>query len=283
MNKIFELYTLPIGKWVEALVDWLVVNANPVFKTIRWPIAQVLDNLEAFLLFLPWPVILAAVAAIGWHNGGRRVSVLSGVGLLLVGFLGYWQLTMTTLSMILTALLFCIVAGIPLGILAARSNRFEAVLRPMLDAMQTIHPFVYLVPIVMFFGIGKVPGTLATIIFALPPMVRLTNLGIRQVSPEAVEAGRAFGSGELQLLFEVQLPLALPTIMAGLNQSLMMALSMVVIVALIAGGGLGQEILRAVGRLEIDRAVTSGLAVLSLAVILDRISQSRRSNRTDSS
>ncbi len=283
MNKIFELYTLPIGKWVEAVVDWLVVNANPVFKTIRWPIAQVLDNLEAFLLFLPWPVILAAVAAIGWHNGGRRVSVLSGVGLLLVGFLGYWQLTMTTLSMILTALLFCIVAGIPLGILAARSNRFEAVLRPMLDAMQTIHPFVYLVPIVMFFGIGKVPGTLATIIFALPPIVRLTNLGIRQVSPEAVEAGRAFGSGELQLLFEVQLPLALPTIMAGLNQSLMMALSMVVIVALIAGGGLGQEILRAVGRLEIDRAVTSGLAVLSLAVILDRISQSRRSNRTDSS
>ena len=200
---------------------------------------------------------------------------MSGLGLLLVGFLGYWELTMTTLSMILTALLFSIVVGIPLGILAARSDRFEAVLRPMLDGMQTIHPFVYLVPIVMFFGIGKVPGTMATIIFALPPIVGLTNLGIRQVPKEVVEAGKAFGSDDMQLLLDVQLLLAMPTIMAGLNQTLMMALSMVVIVALIAGGGLGQEILRSVGRLDIGRAATSGLAVLILAVVLDRISQSQ--------
>jgi glycine betaine/proline transport system permease protein len=149
----------------------------------------------------------------------------------------------------------------------------DSILRPVLDAMQTIHPFVYLVPVVMLFGTGPVPGTLATIVFALPPIVRLTNLGIRQVSGSMVEAGEAFGANGRQLLFEVQLPVALPTIMAGLNQTLMLALSMVVIVALIAGGGLGQEILRAVGRLDIARAASAGLAVLLLAIVLDRISQ----------
>jgi glycine betaine/proline transport system permease protein len=154
-------------------------------------------------LFLPWPVIIAVFVFLGWYNAGWKIGVMSGLGLLLVGFLGYWELTMTTLSMILTALLFSIVVGIPLGILAARSDRFEAVLRPMLEGMQTIHPFVYLVPIVMFFGIGKVPGTMATIIFALPPIVRLTNLGIRQVPKEVVEAGKAFGSDDMQLLLDV--------------------------------------------------------------------------------
>ncbi len=279
MDEIFDRYELPLGEWVEVGVDWLVVNATPVFDAISWPIEQILDNMEAFLLFVPWPIVILAVAAIGWFNAGWKVSVFSGLGLLLAGFLGYWDLTMTTLSMILTALTFCIVVGIPLGILAARRDEFETILRPALDAMQTIHPFVYLVPIVMFFGTGKVPGTMATIIFALPPMVRLTNLGIRQVPDDVVEAGRAFGSNDRQLLLEVQLPLALPTILAGLNQTLMLALSMVVIVALIAGGGLGQEILRAVGRLDIDRAFTAGLAVLILAVVLDRISQAQGGRR----
>jgi glycine betaine/proline transport system permease protein len=180
---------------------------------------------------------------------------------------------MTTLSMILTAIFFCLIVGVPLGILAARNDTFEGVLRPVLDAMQTIHPFVYLIPVVMFFGIGKVPGTMATIIFALPPMIRLTNLGIRQVQHDVVEASHAFGSGEIQMLWDVQLPLALPTIMAGLNQTLMLALSMVVIVALIAGGGLGQEIYGAVSSMQTGRAVTSGIAVLVLAIMLDRISQ----------
>jgi glycine betaine/proline transport system permease protein len=273
--EFFDRYDLsdPISQGVEDAVDWLVINAEVVFDAIRWPIAQVLDNAEAFLLWLPWWAVILAIVAIGWFKSGWGVASIAGFGLLFVGFLGYWDLTMTTISMILTALVFCILAGIPLGILAARNDTFEGFIRPVLDAMQTIHPFVYLVPIVMLFGIGKVPGTLATIIFALPPMVRLTNLGIRQVPHEVVEAGRAFGSGDVQLLKDVQLPLALPTIMAGLNQTLMMALSMVVIVALIAGGGLGQEILRSVGRLDIGRAVSSGLAVLILAVVLDRVSQ----------
>lgn len=175
--------------------------------------------------------------------------------------------------MVLTALLISITIGVPLGIWASRSPSVDASSRLILDGMQTIHPFVYLVPIVMLLGIGSVPGTVATIIFALPPIVRLTNLGIRQVPREVVEAGRAFGSNDRQLLWDVQMPLAMPTIMAGLNQTLMLSLSMVVIIALIAGGGLGQEILRSVGRLDIGRAVTSGLTVLILAVVLDRVSQ----------
>jgi glycine betaine/proline transport system permease protein len=251
-----------------------------VFDAIRWPIAQVLDGAESLLLWLPWPIVILIIVAIGWLNSGRWVGILSGVGMIFVGFLGYWDLTMTTMSMILTALAFCILVGVPLGILAAKNDAFENTVRPILDGMQTIHPFVYLIPIVMFFGIGQVPGTMATIIFALPPIVRLTNLGIRQVPGEVVEAGRAFGSNDRQLLFDVQIPLAMPTIMAGLNQTLMLALSMVVIVALIAGGGLGQEIYGAVTSLQIGRAITSGLAVLILAIVLDRISQVRGVDRS---
>lgn len=272
-ENIFDRYTIPLGDWVETVVDWLVVNANPVFDAIRWPIALVLDNAEALMLWLPWWVIILALMGISYLKSGWKLSLLIGGSLLLVGFLGFWDPTMTTLSMVVTAVVFCAMVGIPVGILAASDDRVENVVRPALDAMQTIHPFVYLVPIVMFFGIGKVPGTLATIIFALPPIVRLTNLGIRQVPSDVVEAGRAFGSDRWQLLFEVQVPLAMPTIMAGLNQTLMLALSMVVIVALIAGGGLGEEIFRSVGRLDIGQGVASGIAVLLLAVVLDRISQ----------
>lgn len=268
-----------IAKWlgdrVADLVDWLTINADAVFTVVRWPIEFVLDNSEAFLIWLPWPIVVIAFILIGYFKGGWKISTLSGIGFLLLRFMGdrYWELTMTTLSMILTAIIFCLVVGIPLGILAARSDTFEGFIRPVLDAMQTIHPFVYLIPVVMFFGIGKVPGTLATVFFALPPMIRLTNLGIRQVPHDVVEAGHAFGSGELQMLWDVQLPLALPTIMAGLNQTLMLALSMVVIVALIAGGGLGQEIFGAVSSMQTGRAVISGVAVLILAIVLDRVSQ----------
>lgn len=275
-DTIFDLYTLPLSDWVEAGVDWLQENADPVFDAIRWPIEQVLDGSEAFLLWLPWYVVVLGIMAIAWLRHGWKISALSGVGLLLIGFLGFWEPTMTTLSMIVTAVAFCVIVGVPLGIWSASSDNVEKVVRPMLDAMQTIHPFVYLVPIVIFFRVGNVPGTLATIIFALPPIVRLTNLGIRNVPGDVVEAGRAFGSNDRQLLFDVQLPLALPTIMAGLNQTLMLALSMVVIVALIGGGGLGEQIFRSVGRVDTGGAVSSGLAVMLLAVVLDRISQVRQ-------
>jgi glycine betaine/proline transport system permease protein len=279
-DNIFDLYTLPVSDWVEAGVDWLQDNADPLFDAIRWPIEQVLDGSEAFLLWLPWYMVVLGIMTIAWLRHGWKISALSGVGLLLIGFLGFWDATMTTLSMIVTAVAFCVIVGVPMGIWSASSDNVENVVRPILDAMQTIHPFVYLVPIVIFFRVGNVPGTLATIIFALPPIVRLTNLGIRNVPADVVEAGRAFGSSDRQLLFDVQLPLALPTIMAGLNQTLMLALSMVVIVALIGGGGLGEQIFRSVGRVDTGGAVSSGLAVMLLAVVLDRISQVRQRKQT---
>lgn len=279
INEFFlSLFALfPLGEWVsnfsEAVVTWLTLNAKPFLLQLIAPVDWLLNGLDMALNTVPWPLVVLFILVIGWKNGGRNIGILSAVGFMLTGFLGYWTLTMTTLAMVLTALLISIAIGVPLGIWASRSDRVDATSRVVLDGMQTIHPFVYLVPIVMLLGIGSVPGTVATIIFALPPIVRLTNLGIRQVPKETVEAGRSFGASDWQLLHETQIPLAMPTIMAGLNQTLMLSLSMVVIVALIAGGGLGQEILRSVGRLDIGRAVTSGLAVLILAVVLDRISQ----------
>ena len=275
---IFEQF--PLGEWLQDVsdiaVDWLVVNATPFLDAVLLaPIDLILSNFKLVLNWLPWPLVILIAFYLGWRNAGWKIGVVGALGLTLNGFLGYWELTMETVAIILTALFFCIIIGVPLGIWAARSDRIDGISRLVMDGMQTVHPFVYLVPIVMLLGIGSVPGTIATIIFAIPPMVRLTNLGIRQVPQEVVEAGRAFGSSDRQLLFEVQIPLAMRTIMAGLNQTVMLALSMVVIISLIAGGGLGMDILRAVGRLDVGRAVSSGLAVLVLAIVLDRVSQGR--------
>ena len=210
---------------------------------------------------------------------GSRSSTVSPfaaftiVSLLLLDWLGLWAATMITFAMILTAVAFCLVIGIPLGILSARSDLWERTLRPLLDIMQTIPSFVYLVPIVMLFGVGMVPAVIATIIFALPPLVRLTNLGIRQVRTELVEAGEAFGSTPRQILWEIQLPLALRTIMTGVNQTLMLALSMAVIGALIGAGGLGLTVYTGLGRLDIGYASIGGLGIVLMAIILDRITQ----------
>jgi glycine betaine/proline transport system permease protein len=273
--EFFDDHALPLGQWAKAVVFWLAVHGKPVFDVIRWPVDRFLNGSAELLSSLPWPVVVAVFLAVGWWLRGPKTGILSAVGLIFIGLLapGLWASTMETLAMILTAVAFCAVTGIPLGILAARSDRVEAFVRPVLDAMQTVHPFVYLLPAVFFFGLGRTPAVIVTIIFALPPIVRLTDLGIRQVPTEVVEAGRAFGSSELQLLRDVQLPLARPSIMAGLNQTLMMSLSMVVIAALIAAGGIGQVIVRGVNRADIPIASTSGLAVLILAVIVDRISQ----------
>ena len=278
-NELFTRQQI-VGKivdpFMEDAVDYLIMNWDAVFDTLEMPIEIILNFLQKFMVeTVPWPVMLAAVFVLGYVSGGWRLALLV-FGLLLVeGILGYWDLAMSTVAMIITAVSISTLFGVPLGILASRNDRFAAILRPILDGMQTIHPFVYLVPIVMFFGIGKVPGTMATMVYAIPPIVRLTNLGIRQVSKEVVEASISFGASDRQTLFEVQLPLAMPSIMAGLNQTLMMALAMVVIVAMIAGGGLGSEIIRGVNRLEVGRAVRSGLAVLILALVLDRLSQAR--------
>ncbi len=278
LDGFLDRYELPLGRWVDLGVRWANEHLSWLFNGIRWPIAQILDSTEWVLQTLPWYVVVLAVGALTWRMKTWRTAVGFMAMLVFMGLLSndLWRFSMTTIAMIITAVIICTIIGVPVGIWAASNDRVEGALRPVLDAMQTIHPFIYLLPVAFFFGIGKVPGTIATIIFALPPIVRLTNLGIRQVPQDTVEAAHAFGSTDWQTLWEVQLPLARPAIMAGLNQTLMLSLSMVVIAAIIAGGGLGQLILRAVQRVDIPSATNAGLAVLVIAIILDRLSQTHR-------
>lgn len=270
-----DYFEIPFGDWVDAGVkDWLVPNFRPVFQAMQVPISWVLDGLDVFLNAVPMLVFTAVLTFIAWRAAGRGVAIFTALSLVFLDLIGVWSETMTTLAMISTAVLFCALIGVPIGILAARRDRFLSVLRPILDIMQTIPPFVYLVPIVMLFGIGTVPGVIATIIFALPPIIRLTNLGIRGVRADLVEAAYAFGSTPSQVLWEVQIPLAMRTIMAGLNQTLMMALSMAVIAALIGAGGLGLTVNSGLGRLDVGTAMEGGVGIVILAIILDRITQS---------
>lgn len=269
-----DLVTLPFDDWVNAFVrGWLVPNFRPAFRAAQVPVTLVLNNLNAFFLFVPMLLTTAAFAAVAWRVVGRGMAVFTLLGFAFIDMIGLWPETMTTLAMILTSVIFCAVIGIPLGILSARSDRMWKVTRPILDIMQTIPSFVYLVPIVMLFGVGMAPGIIATIIFALPPIVRLTNLGIRNVRGDLIEAAHAFGSTGWQMLWDVQLPLALRTIMAGLNQTLMLALSMVVITALIGAGGLGLVVNTGLGRLDVGGATAGGVGIVILAIVLDRITQ----------
>ncbi|MBE0503245.1 MAG: proline/glycine betaine ABC transporter permease [Desulfuromonadales bacterium] len=269
----FEEQVIPLDTWIQNGVDWLVSNYRDTFQVIKVPIEKTLDVLQWSFAFLPPFVLIALLALAAWRYAGKRVMIFTILSLLLIGYLGLWEDTMITLSMVVCSVLFCAVAGIPLGILSGRSDRFEMILRPFLDAMQTTPAFVYLIPVVMLFSIGTVSGVLATIVFALPPIIRLTSLGIRQVHPELVEAAVAFGATPWQVLRKVQFPLALPSIMTGLNQTIMMALSMVVIAALIGAGGLGGPVVQGLNTLEIGLATIGGLAIVLLAMILDRITQ----------
>jgi glycine betaine/proline transport system permease protein len=274
MPSLSDLYTLPLDDWIEALVkDWLVPNFRPAFRAIQWPVDQVLSGTESTLLAIPFVLFVVLAGLVAWWIAGRGVALFTAISLAFLDLLDIWSETMTTLAMVLTAVVFCAVVGIPMGILAARSDRFAAAIRPVLDIMQTTPAFVYLVPVVMLFGVGMVPGIIATIIFALPPIIRLTNLGIRQVRGELVEAGIAFGATSRQVLFEIQIPLSMRTIMAGLNQTLMLSLSMVVIAALIGAEGLGLIVFRGIGRLDVGLAALGGIGIVLLAIVLDRITQ----------
>ena len=250
-----------------------MLNHRDIFQAIKAPIELCLEGFEWFFTFLHPVVVIVLFAYAAWRFVGKKTTVFTIVTYLLIGYLGLWEETMITLAMVISSVFFCAIVGIPLGIMSGRSDRFELFLRPALDAMQTIPPFVYLVPVVMLFSIGTVSGILATIVFALPPIVRLTSLGIRQVHPELIEAALAFGATPWQVLRKVQFPLALPSIMAGLNQTLMMALSMVVIAALIGAGGLGNPVVQGLNTLEIGLATIGGLAIVLLAMMLDRITQ----------
>ena len=275
----FEDKLIPLDDWITYLVDWLVEGYRWFFQGLKLPVEWTLSGLENGLLALPPLLIMAVMAAIAWKASGIRLAIFTLASLLFIGVLGFWEDTMITLAMVFSSVVFCTIVGIPLGICAGRSDRFESFLRPLLDGMQTTPAFVYLVPIVMLFSIGNVAGVLATIIFSLPPITRLTALGIRQVHPELVEAALAFGATGSQVLFKVQIPLAMPTIMAGLNQTIMMALSMVVIAALIGAGGLGAPVVLGLNTLDIGLATIGGLSIVLIAIVLDRITQSLGSSK----
>ncbi len=270
----FEEKIIPLDDWISYFIDWLVEGYRWFFQGLKWPVEMTLSGIENGLLALPPLLVIAVFTLIAWRSSGYKLAGFSAVTLVLIGMLGLWAETMTTLAMVFSSVVFCTLAGIPLGIWAGRSDRFDSLLRPLLDAMQTTPAFVYLVPIVMLFSIGNVAGVLATIIFSLPPIIRLTSLGIRQVHPELIEAAQAFGATSHQVLLKVQIPMAMPTIMAGLNQTMMMALSMVVIAALIGAGGLGAPVVLGLNTLDIGLATIGGLAIVLMAIILDRITQS---------
>jgi len=277
---------ISIGGAFESLIQWLQDNLGPFFDAVTALIGTTTTGLEEALLFLPpWVMVLLFTALAGWvSTRGVAAFTFIGMGLLtdaefvLFGTefalgMGYWTTTMQTLSLIITASLFSLLVGIPTGIWAAKSDVVDKVVRPVLDFMQTMPPFVYLIPAVVLFGLGTVPGVIATFIFATPPCVRLTNLGIRQVSDEAIEAAKSFGSTPSQLLFKVELPMALPTILAGVNQTVLLALSMVVIAALIGSSGLGQPVVEGLQQLRIGKGFEGGLGIVILAIFLDRITQ----------
>ncbi|MCX2546649.1 glycine betaine/L-proline ABC transporter permease ProW [Pseudomonas sp. COW5] len=277
----FQSLNIPLGSWVETALKYLVHNFRDVFRSIRWPVDQVLDGVQWGLLSLPPTVFIIIAGLISWQIGGKRIAIFSVATLTGLGLIGVWNDAMVTLALVLTSLLFCAVIGIPLGILCARSDRTEMIIRPVLDAMQTLPAFVYLVPVVMLFGIGNVPGVIVTIIFSVAPLVRLTNLGIRQVPADKVEAARAFGCTPMQMLMKVQLPLAAPTMMAGLNQTLMLSLSMVVVASMISVGGLGLMVLSGIGRLDMGLASVGGAGLVLLAVFLDRLTQAMGERSSD--
>jgi glycine betaine/proline transport system permease protein len=272
-DAMFDRIRIPLDDWFADAIGWLTLNYRPAFQAMKVPIEALLDGVSGLLLWLPPLVFIVLVTALAWRVAGWRIGVLSAVSFLLIGMMGLWSLTMVTLSMVTASVVVCLIIGLPLGVLAARSDRFQAALRPVLDVMQTTPAFVYLVPVVMLFSIGTVAGVIATIIFALPPLIRLTDLGIRQVPDDVIEAAEAFGSSEREVLVKVRLPLALPTIMAGVNQTIMLSLSMVVIAALIGAGGLGRPVVEGLNALRVGQAGIGGLAIVLLAIVLDRLTQ----------
>jgi glycine betaine/proline transport system permease protein len=266
----------PINEFVQNLV----VNYGFVFKAISQTILQAILFFEWILRGLPWWAVLIAFMALAWF-ASRKVSLVAMVGILLmvVGALGLWDLTMQTLALMLISTVISVALGVPLGIWLAKSSIMRRITLPVLDVMQTMPSFVYLIPAIMLFGLGKVPAVLATIIYAVPPLIRLTDLGIRQVDSEVVEAATAFGGSPRQILFGVELPLATPTIMAGLNQTIMMALSMVVVASMIGARGLGEQVLNGIQTLDVGKGLEAGIGIVILAIVLDRITQSLGQSR----
>lgn len=265
--------TFPLAKYIDAILNFFTDNFSFITKAVSEVTKIGLDYFETALLFLPPIVMILLITALTYYVAGRGVAIISFAGLLLIWNIGLWDATMNTLSLVLAATIIAVGIGLPLGILAALNDKANKIVMPILDFMQTMPAFVYLIPAIPFFGLGKVSAVFATVIFGMPPAIRLTSFGIRQVPAELIEASDAFGTTWKQKLMKVQLPMAVPTIMAGINQTIMLSLSMVVIAAMIGAGGLGGEVLRAIQRFQPGKGFEAGLGVVILAIILDRITQ----------
>ncbi len=268
MNKVID-----IGQYIAVAVNWLTDHLEPFFNFIKNTGNASIIGLEWVLTGIPFFVIIALFTALAWWKSGKGVALTTVLGLTLIYLMGFWIATMETLALVLVATITALVISVRLGVWAAKNKVAAKIIRPILDLMQTMPAFVYLIPAVLFFSIGKVPGAFATIIFAMPPAVRLTTLGIDAVPKDIVEAARSFGATNSQILFKVELPLATKTILAGINQTILLSLSMVVIAGMIAAGGLGEKVLEGINNLDIGLGFESGLSVVILAIILDRITQ----------
>jgi glycine betaine/proline transport system permease protein len=281
-NDVLDEWSVPFGAWIDQAVDWIFQNLQWLLDAIKWPFEFLLTNLvDNFLIEISWVWVILGFVLIGALVRNVRVGLFAGAALAFCGILGdnYWIETARTIGYIFVAVLLCAIIGIPLGVACGRMDGLWGVVRPVLDAMQVVHAFVYMLPIVFFFSFGEEAATMVTMVFALPPLVRLTNLGIRQVPEDVVEAARAYGAAERRVLFDVQLPLASPAIMTGLNQTLLLSISMLGIAAIMGAGGLGRLLFRAITNLDVALAASAGLAFFLVAVVLDRISQPEESDQ----
>ncbi|MCO7127164.1 proline/glycine betaine ABC transporter permease [Sporolactobacillus shoreicorticis] len=282
MSETF-LPKIPIGHWADLLVQFITNHFEGFFGYIAAGIQSFVDSLVWLFAFMTPIVFILLLAAIAFWRRGIGVALFTLIGLILIYDLGYWGHAMQTFALVVTSVVLSIIIGLPLGILSGINKTFHRVLTPILDFMQTMPSFVYLIPAIFLFGTGMPPGVVATIVFAMPPTIRMTGLGIRQVPSDLIEASDAFGSTTWQKLFKVQIPIATPTIMAGVNQSIMLSLSMVVVASLVGAPGLGADVYLAVTSLRTDIGVEAGLAIVIIAIMLDRISQNTRNKKTGGS
>lgn len=268
-----------IASAIDAGVKWITSNWSPFFDAITVGLRNSLNFVEIVFVDTPWPVTVLVVLILAHRLAGPRTTIFTAASLAYIGLLGLWGASMSTLALVAVSVIICVVAGIPVGVLCAKSPRLHALVEPVLDVMQTLPTFVYLIPAVALFSIGKPPGVIATVIFALPSMIRLTELGIRQVPANVREAANAFGASPLQLLFKVELPLAVPSIRLGVNQTIMMSLSMVVVAALIGAGGLGDGVMKALQHLRTGQGFLVGFAIVLCAMVLDRMVRGAEAER----
>lgn len=264
---------IPLAEWIDQLLDWLIAHFGSIFDGITKVLEGTVDGIVNGLGFIPSILLAIIFGLIAWLVSTRKIAIFSLIGFLIVDYLGFWNPMLQMLALVITSVLISIMIGIPIGIWASQKHMIRTIVTPTLDFMQTMPAFVYLLPAIFFFNIGVVPGIVASVIFAMPPTIRLTILGIRQVPEDLIEATEAFGSTTGQKLLKVQLPLAMPTIMAGINQSIMLALSMVVIASMVGAPGLGEEVYRAVTQLKTGVGFEAGLAIVIIAIILDRVTQ----------